>query len=152
MIHEISKNDNVLVQPLTCSLHQLISNTMTEVDSKKSKMSIHTKQCSNSLNKDNTKIKKLTNNTSDSRMCVTLCNHLNIPEVINETDWSGTYLFKWEANRHAEEGTQTAKEMFVSQRGNFGEAMFMKICMKKTLQNMRKPYGNETGNKNRFTN
>ena len=61
-------------------------------------------------------------------------NYLNIPNVFRDIDNNSPIPFTWEGNKYGEKGIQTAKEEFVSQRGNFGEAMVNKIYKKKVLE------------------
>lgn len=46
------------------------------------------------------KLKKPANDTSDSWRYAIMCNHLNIPEIINEIDKSGPSRFTQEGNEH----------------------------------------------------
>jgi len=59
-------------------------------------------------------IKKLTNDTSDNKRCVSMCNNLNVGDVISDVDFSGPVRFTWEGNWHGEKGIQAVKEQFVS--------------------------------------
>ena len=77
-------------------------------------------------------------------------NHLNIPEVMKDVDINGLVCFIQEGNGHREKGTKTAKDMFINQKGNFGEVMVMKMYMKKILQHLSKDNSNKTEIKNRF--
>ena len=79
-------------------------------------------------------------------------NHLNLPGIIKYIDKNGQATCTWEGNEYGEKGIQTAKEEFVSQKGNFGEAMFTKIFVKNVLQYLSQNNSNEPEITNRFKN
>ena len=59
--------------------------------------------------------------------------HLNLTGIIKYIDKNIPVTCTWEVNEHGEKGIQIAKEGFVSQEGNFGEAMVTKMFTKKAL-------------------
>ena len=77
-------------------------------------------------------------------------NHLNIPEVIKDIDTNSLVCFIWEGNEYGEKGIKIAKDAFINQKGNFGEAMVTKICMKNMLQYLSRDNSNKIETTNRF--
>ena len=63
-------------------------------------------------------------------------NHLNIDSFIDDIKRLGPLKFMWEGNEHGEKCIQTAKNEFVSKKGNFGEVLIKKIHTKKILSNL----------------
>ena len=79
-----------------------------------------------------------------------MCNHTSIPDAFKDIDHDGPVPFTWEGSEHGEKGTQTAKEEFVSQNGNFGKAVVKKRCTKKVSQHLTLDYSNDIQVPNRF--
>ena len=104
---------------------------MTSINSKKSKLNIYIKQYLNAFNDIDLLINKLSNDTSENYKCISMYNYLNIPDMFRDIDNNSPIPFTWEGNKNREKGIQTAKEEFISQRGNFGEAMVNKIYKKR---------------------
>ena len=66
---------------------------------------------------------------------ISQCNHSNTDSVIDDIKQLGPLKFVWEGNEHGEKHMQTAKNEFVSKKGNFGEVLIKKIHAKKYQMN-----------------
>ena len=136
MKSEFNDFNKTSLQPLVCSICKLVANIMTAKDSAESKLRMHCKQYLNSFHEIDKLIKKLTNDKSENNKIVSVCNNLNVGDVINDTDNTGPVRFTWEANWHGEKGMQAVKDLFVSQKGNFGEILINKLHANKVLDHL----------------
>ena len=66
-------------------MYKLVVNIMTASNLKDAKLSIYMKQYLNEFNNVDILIKKLTNNNLENHKCISMYNHLNIPEVMKLT-------------------------------------------------------------------
>jgi len=133
MKNEFNDFNKTSLQPLVISIYKLVAHIMTAKDSAESKLRIHYKQYLNSFHDIDMLIKKLTNDKSESNKIVSMYNNLNVGDIINDTDNTGPVRFTWEANWHGEKGIQAVKDLFVSQKGNFGEILINKLYANKVL-------------------
>ena len=131
-------------QPMLCSLHKMISNIMASDGTNFMKLQIHIKQYLNEFHKMDQLLKKLKNETGEIPRWISQYNHLNIDSVIDDIKRMGPLKFMWEGNEHGEKYIQTAKNEFVSKKGNFGEVLIKKICAKKILSNLSNYDENES--------
>ena len=54
--------------------------------------------------------------------------------MTDNASFSSPVKHTWEANMHREKGIQPIKEVFISQKRNFSDAIVSKACMKKVLE------------------
>lgn len=133
MKNEINEFNKLSIQPLICSICKLVASIMMVVDTRKYKPRMHYKQCLNAFHQMDALIKKLTNDALGKKRCVSMCNNLNVGDVISDVDFSAPVRFAWEGNWHEKKGTQAVKEQFVSQKEKFGKIIINKQCTKKVL-------------------
>ena len=128
--------NQILIQPLICSIYKFTANVMTAKDAKESKLTMHYKQYLNSFHDVEEMIKKLKNDKSEINRIVSMCNNLNGGGVIKDIDRNGPIRFTWEANHHGEKIMQLFKELFVNQKDDFEEIMINKFYAKKVLDHL----------------
>ena len=119
-----------------CSVHKLVANVMTALDSRKSKLRMHYEQHLNSFYEIDNLLKKLANNKLESNIIASARNNLNISPVLENVDKAGPTRHMWEENNYGEKGVQPNKEKFTSQNGNFGEILLNKLHAKKVLDHL----------------
>ena len=73
----------------------------------------------------------MTDDINDMHKRLSQCNHLNFGPIVKDIERLGCIIFTWERSTHREKFIKTAKKELASKKGNFGDILMRKICLKK---------------------